>query len=129
MLVSVRETYDIVKDGNKAIGYNKDKDVTYEMELDNPVSMNMWGFTPDLIEELVDKFSAFLDGVEPNDLKAEYLLPEIVSGMLNCGKATVKVLDTTDKWFGVTYKEDKEVVQQYFKKLVDEGVYPEKLWD
>ncbi|MBE5934967.1 MAG: nucleotidyltransferase [Lachnospiraceae bacterium] len=128
-LVSVRETYDISRDGDKAIGYSKDKDVTYTMDLNSPVSMNMWGFTPDLIQELDEKFPEFLDTIKPGDIKAEYLLPEIVSGMLNSEKATVKVLDTSDKWFGVTYKEDKEVVQQFFKKLADDGVYPKQLWD
>ena len=129
MLVSVRETYDIARGDNKAIGYSKDKDVTYEMDLQSPVSMNMWGFTPDLIEELDDKFPEFLDSVKPGDIKAEYLLPEVVSNMLHTDKATVKVLSTSDKWFGVTYKEDKEIVQKFFKKLVSDGVYPEKLWD
>jgi bifunctional N-acetylglucosamine-1-phosphate-uridyltransferase/glucosamine-1-phosphate-acetyltransferase GlmU-like protein len=99
------------------------------MDLESPVSMNMWGFTPDLIQELDDKFPEFLDTVKPEDIKAEYLLPEVVSNMLHSDRATVKVLSTSDKWFGVTYKEDKEIVQQFFKRLVEEGVYPEKLWD
>ena len=129
MLVSVRETYDISRKDDKAIGYSKDKDVIYEMDLESPVSMNMWGFTPDLIQELDDKFPEFLDTVKPEDIKAEYLLPEVVSNMLHSDRATVKVLSTSDKWFGVTYKEDKEIVQQFFKRLVEEGVYPEKLWD
>jgi hypothetical protein len=128
MLVSVRETYDISREGDKAVGYGIDKTTTYEMELDSPVSMNMWGFTPDLIKELDDKFVEFLDGVEEGNLKAEYLLPEVVGGMLKEERATVKVLSTADKWFGVTYREDRDVVKKFFKELAEKGIYPEKLW-
>jgi len=89
--------------------------------------MNMWGLTPEFIEDLEGGFIEFLGSVKEGDLKAEYLLPSIVDGMIKEGKATVKVLPTRDKWFGVTYKEDAPVVIASIKKLVEDGVYPEKL--
>ncbi|MDO5293287.1 MAG: sugar phosphate nucleotidyltransferase [bacterium] len=93
-----------------------------------PVSMNMWGFTPEFINELDARFAAFLDGIEGNELKAEYLLPSIVGDLIEENKADVTVLTSSDKWFGVTYKEDKQVVVDSFAKLVEEGVYPKKLF-
>lgn len=92
------------------------------------VSMNMWGLTPEFLEEVEKGFVEFLGQVKPGDLKAEYLLPGIVDRMIKEGKATVKVLETNDKWFGVTYKEDKQSVVDSFKKLIADGVYKEKLF-
>ena len=89
----------------------------------------MWGFTPDFIEELKAGFPVFLDGMKGNELKAEYLLPSIVDKLIKEGKAQVSVLDTDDKWFGVTYKEDKEYVVKSFEKLVELGVYPKQLFN
>ncbi len=93
-----------------------------------PVSMNMWGFTPEFLNELESRFAAFLDGIKGNELKAEYLLPTIVGDLIGENKADVTVLTSSDKWFGVTYKEDKQVVVDSFAKLVEEGVYPKKLF-
>jgi len=89
--------------------------------------MNMWGFTPDFLKELETGFVEFLkkNGTE---LKAEYLLPEVVGKLIKEGKAEVHVLRTTDKWFGVTYKEDKQVVVESFQALVNKGIYPAKLF-
>ncbi len=92
------------------------------------VSMNMWGLTPELLDEIEKGFIEFLGNVKPGDLKAEYLLPGIIDGLLKQQKATVKVLETKDKWFGVTYKEDKQSVVDSFKKLIADGVYKEKLF-
>lgn len=93
-----------------------------------PVSMNMWGFMPDFLNELDDRFATFLDGIAGNELKAEFLLPTIVGDLVEEGKAEVTVLTSSDKWFGVTYKEDKQVVVDSIAKLVEEGVYPRKLF-
>lgn len=93
-----------------------------------PVSMNMWGFMPNFLNELDDRFAAFLDGIAGNELKAEFLLPTIVGDLVQEGKAEVTVLTSSDKWFGVTYKEDKQVVVDSIAKLVEEGVYPNKLF-
>lgn len=94
------------------------------------VSMNMWGFTPSILAELKARFSKFLDeNLEKNPLKCEYFLPFVVDELLNEGKATVQVLKSLDKWYGVTYKEDKPVVVAAIQRLKDSGLYPEKLWE
>jgi len=92
-----------------------------------PVSMNMWGFTPEIFGALEDGFRAFLKDNDTN-LKAEYLLPDVVDNLIKTGRADVKVLTTPDKWFGVTYKEDKDVVTRSIRKLIADGTYPEKLY-
>lgn len=88
------------------------------------VSMNMWGLTPDFFEELETGFGSFLSGLKEGDVKSEYLLPMIIDGMIQEKKANVTVLETKDKWFGVTYKEDKPVVVESIRKLIAEGAYP-----
>ena len=94
------------------------------------VSMNMWGFTPSILAELKARFSKFLDeNLEKNPLKCEYFLPFVVDELLNEGKATVQVLKSLDKWYGVTYKEDKPVVVAAIQRLKDSGLYPQKLWE
>lgn len=99
------------------------------------VSMNMWGFpakegcVPEYLNILKKGFKEFFEiDVPANPLKAEYLLPIHIGGLLRNGKCTVKVLETKDKWFGVTYKEDKELVVNNFKKLIADGVYKENLY-
>ena len=92
------------------------------------VSMNMWGFQPEFLAELETGFVEFLKNIPADEIKREYLLPTIVDNLLQSGKASVKVLETQDKWFGVTYKEDKEGVVASIKKLITDGVYPENLW-
>lgn len=94
------------------------------------VSMNFWGFTPGIIKELGGIFERFLkDEVPSNPLKSECYIPVSVDELLKAKKATVKVLSSPDRWFGVTYKEDKPMVVESVKKLKAEGRYPEKLWD
>ena len=122
-LLDVEETTEIAEKDGVAVTPEK------TIPLQQPVSMNMWGFTPDFMEELNARFSEFLDGIEGNELKAEYFLPAVVDSLIKEGKAQVSVLDTNDKWFGVTYKEDKEYVVKAFEQLVKTGAYPEKLFD
>ena len=94
------------------------------------VSMNMWGFSASILKELKDRFPKFLDeNLKVNPLKCEYFLPEVVSNLLSEGKATVEVRKSLDKWYGVTYKEDKPVVVAAIQKLKDQGLYPQGLWD
>lgn len=94
-----------------------------------PVSMNMWGFTPDYFEYSQEFFKAFLsDPKNMENLKAEFFIPLMVDKLINDGTATVKVLDTTSKWFGVTYAADRDAVVAKIQSLVDEGVYPAKLF-
>ena len=96
---------------------------------EDKVSMNMWAGYPEFLDFLTDDFKDFLVNVEEGDLKSEYLLPNIVDKLLKEERANVKVLETQDRWFGVTYKEDKETVQDAFRELISDGVYAEKLWE
>lgn len=97
---------------------------------DSTVSMNMWGFTHSILKEIRDRFPAFLDqGIKSNPMKCEYFLPAVVSDLLGERLATVSVLKSADKWYGVTYKEDKPVVVAAIQKMKDDGLYPEHLWE
>lgn len=93
------------------------------------VSMNMWGLTPEFIDRLETGFAEFFDKIEGRELKAEFLLPIYIDELIKAGRVSVKVLDTEDKWFGVTYKEDKDYVVSSFEKLICDGVYGDKLFD
>lgn len=98
------------------------------IDIESPVSMNMWGLTPEFFPILEEGFEEFLSKIPESDLKAEYLLPTIIGELLEEQKVEVKVLKSHDKWFGVTYKEDKEAVVEAIRSLVANGVYPEKLF-
>ena len=98
------------------------------IDIESPVSMNMWGLTPEFFHILEEGFEDFLSQIPESDLKAEYLLPTIIGELLKEQKVEVKVLKSHDKWFGVTYKEDKEAVVEAIRSLVANGVYPEKLF-
>lgn len=129
-LVEINERTKIIKTENGA-AYSEDDGETYtDISVDTPVSMNLWGFYPSIIGELkiaLDKF--FKEKVEKNPLKAECYIPIEVDNLLKADKATVKVLSSKDKWFGVTYKEDKTFVTASIQALKDAGVYPTNLWD
>lgn len=121
MLEEIVETHNIVKDGEKAkvITEGGEKYI----DVDSPVSMNMWGLQPEFFEVLEQGFAEFLEKLDKTDLKTEYLLPTIIGGLLEENKVEVKVLKSQDKWFGVTYKEDKESVVQAIKGLIARGEY------
>ena len=94
---------------------------------DNLVSMNFFGFTPSLFPALEARFPAFLtEAIEKNPLKGEFLIPQEVGRMLQAGKASVRVLSSPDRWYGVTYREDKPEVMQALNDLTDAGAYPDK---
>ncbi|MBQ7859722.1 MAG: nucleotidyltransferase [Faecalibacterium sp.] len=96
---------------------------------DTPVSMNLWGFGRSFIDETNTRFAAFLQQNLPlNPLKCEYYLPFVVSQLIEEGKATVQVLRSGDKWYGVTYKEDKPAVVAAVRQMVESGLYPRDLW-
>lgn len=99
-----------------------------EVDVNSPVSMNMWGLTVKYMKVLENDFTAFLDSITGNELKAEYLLPIHIGQLLQEEKISVKVLPTDDKWFGVTYKEDKDYVVESFKKLIADGEYNAELF-
>ena len=95
---------------------------------DTMVSMNMWAGYPDFLRYIKDGFPRFLDNLEEHPEKKEYLLPNIVAELLERKAASVKVLATSDKWIGITYKEDIEPAQDGFRQMITAGLYPENLW-
>ncbi|MGN0526488.1 MAG: NDP-sugar synthase [Acutalibacteraceae bacterium] len=114
---------------NGKICYTEDCENWVELPEDSVASMNFWGFTPDVFNEVEDYFKNFLlTEVTENPLKSECYLPFFVESLLEQGKCSVDVLETPDKWFGVTYKEDKPEVVKSVISLVENGAYPEKLW-
>ncbi len=129
MLVNVTEHTHIEKDDVWGAKFTEDGNSWNPLAPDTLVSMNLWGFTPDFVKEAWDGFGDFLDNaIETNPLKGEYYLPSVVTRLIDCGKATVKVLHSADKWYGVTYKEDKPKVVRALKNMHDSGTYPSKLW-
>ncbi|MBO5407865.1 MAG: nucleotidyltransferase [Clostridia bacterium] len=93
------------------------------------VSMNTWGFTTSIFDELEARFPKFLEESQSNILKAEYFLPSVVDALIQEKKADVRVVPCQEKWYGVTYKEDKQPVMEAIQKMVDSGIYPAKLWN
>lgn len=126
MLTEIVETKNIVKTENGAAIQTEDGEV--EIDIHSPVSMNMWGLQPEFFDILEKGFEQFLQSCGDDYMKVEYLLPTIVGGLLQNEEAEVTVLQSKDKWFGVTYKEDKDAVMASVRGLVDAGVYPEKLF-
>jgi dTDP-glucose pyrophosphorylase len=126
-LVDVVETTDIIRKGNRAITLMNSKEEV-EIDLEASVSMNMWGFTPEMLLELEASFFDFISNLNSSDCKAEFYLPEVVANLIKADKAEVTVLKTNDRWFGITYKEDREYVRESFVKLTKEGMYPDKLY-
>ena len=127
ILEDVKETYEIKFKGTQLLGVDGDgKEVKLDPE--QFVSMNMWGLPEKFLEELEKGFPKFLGNIKEGDLKKEYLLPTIIDACIKEGRAKVKVLRTEDKWFGVTYKEDKESVVSSIRSLIDEGKYPQNLY-
>lgn len=128
-LVSVVERTRIEKK-EEGIAYTEDDGESWQpLARDTIVSMNMWGFTRSILEEINERFPAFLEkGLKENPEKCEFYLPSVVSRLLEEEKAEVKVLTTTGQWYGVTYKEDKEVVVKALEKLREQEVYPEHMW-
>ena len=128
-LADIHERTHIEKRGNGA-AYTEDEGKTWiPISGDATVSMNMWGFSESILGELQSRFSAFLEeNLKKNPLKCEYFLPFVVDELLKEGRATVAVEKSQDKWFGVTYKEDKPMVMAAIQNLKDQGVYPAHLW-
>ena len=126
-LLNVNETHNIIKTDDGAAVMNEDGTTT-PLDPKSHVSMNMWGFTPELFSVLEQGFSEFLSSLTPADLKKEYLIPIIVDQLIKAGRAQVTLLETTDKWFGVTYKEDKASVTAAIQCLIEKGIYPAKLF-
>lgn len=112
------------------IHFTEDGENWVDVPANTTVSMNMWGFMPSFLEEINARFSAFLDKALPeNPLKCEYFLPIPIAQLIQEKKASVKVLTSPDRWFGVTYAADKPVVVAELRKMTDEGKYPAGLWE
>lgn len=126
-LTNVTETYNIQmkEDGLHA---TDESGAPVTISPSQPVSMNMWGLPASFIQELEKGFPVFLDSLKEGDIKSEYLLPKIIDNLVQNKKARVTVLDTPDKWFGVTYREDKQAVADAIRGLIQSGVYKEKLF-
>ena len=127
-LTTVVERTEIMRvDG--PICYKDEEGKWVPVEENTPVSMNMWGFTPDYFQHSEAYFKEFLsDPKNMSNLKAEFFIPLMVNKLIVEGTSTVQVLDTTSKWFGVTYSADRQDTVDRIQKLVDEGVYPNKLF-
>lgn len=127
-LSSIRERTKIIKYGSKA-KFTEDGEHWIYLPADTIVSMNMWGFTPAIFEELDKRFGKFLADNRDNLEKAEYFLPSVVNDLISEGRARVKVLKTDEKWYGVTYKDDIKGIRDSLKNLGRLGVYPTPLWE
>lgn len=127
ILLEVAETYELKQQGDLAEGRDEEGKIV-RVPLKQNVSMNMWGMSPVFLEELERGFPEFLDSLAEGDIKTEYLLPRIIGKLVQEGRAKVRVLETADKWFGVTYKEDKPAVAKAIRGLVNQGLYPERLF-
>lgn len=125
-LKSVSETFEIRKENGMVVGQDGNGEPV-KLSEDDIVSMNMWGLTPRFVKTLEERFPAFLRNAQGN-IKAEYLLPQVIGDLLQEGNATVKVLPTADRWFGVTYAEDRESVERSLQELHNKGVYGDSLF-
>ena len=123
-LVDVVERTKIKRDGESAVFTEGDQET--RISLDTIVSMNCWGFTPDIFSKVMDGFKSFLDNDDGN-IKREYYLPFAVKEIMDKGECSVKVYSSIESWYGVTYKEDHDSVSASLEKLKDDGIYPEKL--
>lgn len=125
-LTGIDETKEIIRgdDGVVTGVYNGKKSV---LDANGLVSMNFWGFRKSFLPRLESGFKSFLEGIEEGDVKAEYLLPIMIDGMLMSGEADVAVLPTRDQWFGITYAEDKELVMEKFREMCQKGIYKSPL--
>lgn len=126
--ITERTRIEVLESG---IAYSEDDGANWtEMDDDTTVSMNMWGFSAEFMSELEGRMAAFMEAeLESNPLKCEYFLPGVVSELLEEEKATVKVLKSKDKWYGVTYKADKPVIVEAIQEMKDKGMYPESFMD
>jgi NDP-sugar pyrophosphorylase family protein len=129
-LVSVTERTRIEK-REGGIAFTEDDGQTWtSLPADTIVSLNMWGFTRSILEEIRNGFPAFLnEGIKTNPKKCEYFLPAVVSRLVEADKASVTVLKSHDKWYGITYKEDMPMVSSAIQRMKEEGIYPQHLWN
>ena len=128
-LLGVQERTKIMRRGEGAAYTEDDGETWIPLPLDETVSMNMWGFTPDILKEIEGRFAAFLaENLPKNPLKCEYFLPLIPNQLIAEGKARVRVLPCPEKWYGITYQADMPQVQATIAQMKKDGIYPNSLW-
>lgn len=127
-LISVTETYEIAEKDGKVTGLDKDGNEV-KLDMNDRVSMNMWGLPASSLGVLEEGFPVFLDSIKEGDIKAEYLLPKEIDALIKAGKGSVKLLETSDKWYGVTYAEDRQYVEDAIRRMTEAGLYKEGLFD
>lgn len=125
-LARVTECTGIQKNGDGAI-FRDEKSCEQHLTGDEIVSMNLWGFTPDVFDHLQQQFSQYLKE-HGDENKCEFYIPTVVDRLVQNGRKKVKILTTNDKWFGVTYHQDKAIAQSCIRKLIEQNIYPENLW-
>lgn len=129
LLTEITERTKIQWENEKIVYTEDDGESKTEIPKGTTVSMNFWGFTPSMMKEMEAGFPAALDKIlAENPMKGEYFLPSVADRLIREGKAEVKVLKSQDRWYGVTYKEDKESVVSALQSMKDKGEYPDKLW-
>lgn len=128
-LEEVVERTKIIKQDESAF-YIEDDKKWIELDYNSTVSMNMWGFNTSIFQALEDRFKEFLDTeVKVNPQKSEYFIPSVVSNLLSENKISVKVMKSEDKWYGVTYKEDKYIVRSAIENMIKDGIYNKNIWE
>ena len=128
-LVRIDETIDIADKDGKYYTVVENESEKQDFTGDEIVSMNMWGFYPSVIKEIENELPSRLDAIfASNPVKGEYYIPEVVTAMIEAGKADVEIITSPDKWYGVTYQDDKPKIVAALKELTDGGAYPAPLW-
>lgn len=117
-----------IKKFQQDVKYRETEEAWVSISENTIVSMNTWGLTPSIFNELEKKFSSFLLEKQDEILKAEYFLPAVINSLIHENKARVKVLKSEEQWYGVTYKEDKNIIENAILKFINNGIYPENLW-
>lgn len=125
-LFDIKEVKNIKKEKDVAIGFYNDKSL--KIDLDCYVSMNFWGFRPNIFSMLENYFMKFLTNLSLDDNVSECLIPVVIDELIKENQIKVKLLETNDKWFGITYKEDKEITENEIRKLIEKGYYKESLY-
>lgn len=128
-LQTIDETKKLQKIDKEIVSLDADDKIVNSFSDDTPVSMQTWGFTPNLFEQLESGLVEFLNDKNENPLTGEYFIPVEIDKMINSNKVNVKTLPSVDSWFGITYKEDRELAVNSINKMIKDGIYPEKLWN
>lgn len=127
-LVKIIETHEISYDRQAKTFSSKENLDSDILNLESLVSMNLWASFPEFIDLGEEHFISYLEKNEDNLEKCEYVLPEMIDELIRSDKAEVTIIPTSEKWIGITYKEDLALAQEAFKKMLDDGVYPENIW-